>query len=424
MSDITKPWRLSEKIAFRFLVLLLGSFTIFCWEATLQFSLHYQFDAPFKFLSGTFYWLDRHLYHTGYDPKLQFSFPGDNHFGIVSYFTILLLVIIGTALWSWLDRKRAGYDRCLYWFRVYLRYVLAIVMFTYGIDKLIPSQMPYPGVMDDLTPLGDFTRFTILWSFMGVAPGYMILTGSMEIIGSIFLLNRRTTAAGCLILLVMLVNIVALNIFYNVQVKFFSTQLLAYCLFLLYPYLKNIIAFFFLGKPVALTERYYRLRRPGWHNSLFAVLMLIYLLGTLPFAIEVNRRYHRHLVNGSQEKIYDVSAFVSKDTVPPLETDTLRWKRCLFATSHYPPFVPFVVIFNMRDEKDYYGCFTDSSKKTMIFKDDGDSLRWPVFRYSYPAGDRLLLVGKWKGRDVNILLQYHTTDSMSLNKERIKWVQD
>jgi hypothetical protein len=70
-------------------------------------------------------------------------------------------------------------------------------MFTYGIDKVIPSQMPYPGVIDQMTPLGDFTRFDILWHFMGVAPGYMFLTGIMEIIGSLLLLNRRIVAARC-----------------------------------------------------------------------------------------------------------------------------------------------------------------------------------------------------------------------------------
>jgi hypothetical protein len=424
MAADTRSWRLSEKIAFRFFFLLLSSFSIFCWDNTFQFSFHYEFDAPYKFLAGPFYWLDKHIYHSGYDPKFHVSFPGDNHFGLVCYLTLLLLSITGTVIWSWLDRRRPSYDRFLYWFRVYIRYVLAVTMFTYGIDKLIPTQMPYPGVIDQLTPLGEFTRFNVLWNFMGVAPGYMVLTGTMEILGSLLLLFRRTVAAGCLILLVMLVNIVSINIFYNVQVKSFSTQLLIYCLFLLYPYLKNIIAFFFLGKPVSLAERHYRLSEPARHNSLFVVLLLIFVFGTLAFGIEANSRHRQHIADGKRERSYDVTAFVAKDTLPPLETDTLRWKRCLFASSHYPPFMSFVVIFNMRGEKDYYACVTDSTEKKIIFKDEGDSLKWPVFHYSYPARDRLLLIGKWKGRDVNIYLQNRPIDSTSLNREEIKWMRD
>jgi hypothetical protein len=150
---------------------------------------------------------------------------------------------------------------------------------------------------------------------------------------------------------------------------------------------------------------------------------VLFLLGTWPFAIEVNRRYVQHLLNGRREKVYEVTAFVAKDTLPPLG-DSLRWKQCWFASSHYPPFVPFVVISNMQDEKNYYGCETDSIKKTMVLKDDGDSLQWPVFHYDYPAEGRLLLVGKWKGRNVNISLQYHPVDNMRLNKDRIKWIRD
>lgn len=95
------------------------------------------------------------------------GFPEDNHFGVVFYLSLVLLAVVGTAVWSLLDRKRQQYDRLLFWFRVYLRYILAMIMFEYGVIKFIPVQMFYPGVVDLLTPLGEQTRFKILWNFMG-----------------------------------------------------------------------------------------------------------------------------------------------------------------------------------------------------------------------------------------------------------------
>jgi hypothetical protein len=419
MALLASPWRLSERIGFRFLFLLLGSLSIFCWDNILEFAFRWNFDSEYSFLERPFYWLDRHFFHVGYDPAIYSALPGDSRFGVIFYLLLLIGSIIGTVVWSMLDKKRLSYDKCLYWFRRYLRYVLALTLFTYGIDKVIPSQMSYPGVLDQLRPMGDNNRFSILWYFMGVAPGYMILTGAMEIIGSLLLLYRRTVAAGCLILLVMLVNIVALNIFYNVQVKLFSFQLLCYCLFILYPYITPLVKLFFLGQPVSLVQPIYRLRTLRQDRLLSGVSMLIILVGAGLFTTEVYKRYQRHQAAARSEKIYEVTTFVAKDTLPPLETDTLRWKRCVFTSQRYPPFRDMVFVYYMQGDMDYYVYARDSSRHTLTFKDDSDSLRWPIFHYSYPGKETMLLTGKWKGQDVTISMNRRTTDSMNLNRERI-----
>ncbi len=62
-----------------------------------------------------------------------------------------------------------------------------MTMFSYGIDKLIPVQMSYPSVVTLTTPMGEFSRFDVLWTFMGVAPGYMMLTGFCEILAAVLL---------------------------------------------------------------------------------------------------------------------------------------------------------------------------------------------------------------------------------------------
>ncbi len=95
-----------------------------------------------------------------------------------------------------------------------------------------------------------------------------------------------------------------------------------------------------------------------------------------------------------------------------------RWKRCLFA------FRDGIVICNMKDEKDYYRYNVDSVKKTYTLHDNPDTTTWKVFNYSFPGKDRLLLNGKWKGREVSVMMRSIPADSMRLNKEKIRLIQD
>jgi hypothetical protein len=426
-TTISHPWRRPEKISFRFFFLLLAGSSIFSWGVIFYYATLRESNPTtpiYQFLTGPFYWLDKHLFHFGYDPKLHGPVPGDTHFGVVYLLSLLLLAIFGTMIWTLLDRKSQSYEKLLYWFRLYLRYVLAMVMFGYGISKLIPMQMPYPNAVLQLMPLGEMSRFRVLWTYMAIAPGYKMLTGSMEVLGSLLLLNRRTAVAGCLLLLIVLINVVAINIFYNVQVKLLSIQLLIYCLFLLSPYLNRLSRLFFFGQAVSLAEKHYRFQR-SWKNILLAAtVILIPLLHALPATISDYKNYRENLAGQHNERVYEITSFVTVDTLPPPDTDTFRWKRLIFAYTYFHPDVKQVVIYNMREEQDWYSNDTDSSKNTFTFYDGADSLHRHVFRYAYPAKDQLVLTGKWKGRDVNIGMRSISQKNLPLNTEKIKWIRD
>jgi hypothetical protein len=429
MTDKTPSWSLSRKVVVRFLFIVLGGSTLLCWDVIADLIFRYiafgkySYEAPYKVLIKPFYWLDRHIFHTGYDPKVHLSFPGDNHFGILFYLTLLLAGIVGTIAWSWLDRKRPHYRKLMYWFRVYLRYMLALTMFDYGIDKMIPVQMSYPNVLNLLTPLGESGRFNVLWNFMGISPGYMMLTGIVEITGSLLLFNRRTVVAGCLIELVVLVNVVALNIFYNIPVKLFSEQLLLYTLFLLLPYFYPLIRLFLFGKTVKLAAPQYRFLTPWKRYTLIAFLIGLPTMIFIPIGLGISQRYTRNKANAGRQRIYEITSFVTKDTLAPLLTDTLRWKRLLFVYSNYST-SNYAVIFDMQDNKEYYGLDLDSNKNILTLKNGLDTAQWNVFNYSQPARNQLLLNGKWERNEVHILMKSLPIDSIPINRERIRWVRD
>ena len=414
---------------FLFSFLFLGISTITCWD-NIGYMVHrvfstapYNFDAFYGFLRAPAHWLDVHIFHTGYDPTKQQPFPGDNHFGVLFYLLVLLIALIGAATWSVLDRKRPDYNRLDYWFRVYLRYMLAMTLFSYGLDKLIPVQMSFPNIENLLAPLGTNSHFTVLWNFMGVSPGYQMVTGTAEMIGALLLFSRRTVVLGYIVILAVLINVVSLNIFYNVVVKLFSMQLLLYTLFLLYPFGKRLIRLFFAGQSVSLAAPYYQFQGSLKKYTLAILLIAVplFLLGTIGLGIA--SRYNRNARNTRLQKYYEVTSFVAKDTLPPLPTDTLRWKRLMISFSNYRP-TPYAVVCGMDDDFDYYEFEIDSVNKTFTLKDGPDDRHRHVFTYSNPAKSQLLLIGKWKEKDVQILMKDNPIDSMCLNKEIVAFIRD
>jgi hypothetical protein len=419
------PWKSWQKISFRFFFLFFSitSFTgieLITLLTSFAFTKKgFQMTTPYKPLAGVLHWLDMHIYHIGYHPKIHDSFPGDNHFGIVFYITAFFVVVLATVTWSILDKKRGSYNKLFYWFCLYLRYLLAIIIISYGIDKLIPVQMSHPDVVMLTTPYGELNRFNVLWSFMGMSPGYMMFTGAIELIGGLLLFFPRTAVAGYLLVIAVLSNVVALNWFYNVPVKVFSALLLLYALFLLAPYFNSLFQFFFRNNAAPYPQRRFVFQTKWKKYLVSAVLLLVPLLTILLSSFDTYKRYGRQENDARKEKIYDVTAFIARDTLPPLLTDTLRWKR-VFLSVYGDQFV----IANMKNNMDWYQFETDSIKKTFTLHDNPNKATWKVFHYTNPAKDRLQLTGKWKGKDISISLKLSPVDSIPLNKEGIKFIQE
>ena len=404
--------------------MFLGITSLLCWEfnfyfAFSTFSINYDPSAKYKLLVGPFHFLDQYLFHTGYDPKIHDSFPQDNHFGTVYYLSILLFAVIGALIWSLLDRKRLNYNRLSHWFNLYMRYILAVTVLGYGLDKLIPVQMHYPNIENMAMPLGDQSLFRVLWNFMGLSPGYMMMIGACEITAAILLFFRRTFVFGSVLMFGILINVVAMNWFYNIPVKMFSTQLLVYTIFILAPYAGKLLAFFFSGKPVTIAPEHYSFTTK-WKKLLLSGLMIIIaLLIIVPVIFNDTNRYKSLQKSARTEKMYDVTTFVAKDTLPPLTTDTLRWNRLMLFVQGNE-----AVIFNMKNKEDTYQVDVDSLKKTYTFHDSPDKKKWNIFNYSFPAKGELKLTGKWKNQDINVLLQQISADSIPLNQEKIKLMND
>ncbi len=138
--------------------------------------------------------------------------------GIVLFRHPLLLLLPGAALAWWWQRAESarpslqkGHERL----RAVIRYWLAFTIAEYGFSKLLGYQFQTANYTLD-QPLGTVSGAALTWYYFGYAPAFGVLLGWMQVIGAGLLLFRRTTLLGALALLPMMVNIVLINLAYDI----------------------------------------------------------------------------------------------------------------------------------------------------------------------------------------------------------------
>lgn len=240
---------------------------------------------------------------------------------------LLIVVIVGAGIWTILDRRRDNYQRLRRWVRVFLRYELCLVMMSYGIAKIVPTQFGFLTPAELLRPFGQTTPHSILWNFMATSTLYTIFTGAVEVLGALLLLNRRTTALGALILFGALSNIVVLNIAFHLRVVSTSLLLLILSVLILGPYLRPLFGVLALGRAAKVPDEPVLYSGRGWRltavkTACIGTLMLAWIHSGV-----VSRRSYSasgHALYG----VFDVDSVVRNGQAVSLtQNDTSTWRR-------------------------------------------------------------------------------------------------
>src|SRR5579864_4041605 len=239
-------WRFATKVAFRYAFCYFGLYVI-CTQMIRGLVLVPTWSAPdlgtVPPMSTLVMWVIRHVFHD-HRALAMAGGSGDKMFDWVQALCLLLIAAVLTCLWSVVDRRRANYARLHRWFRVFLRFALGSTLISYGADKVIPLQMPFPSLTRLLEPYGNFSPMSVLWYSIGASPGYEIFAGSCEAIGGILLFFPRTALLGAMICLVDVVEVFTLNMTYDVPVKLFALHLILLALLLVAPDARRIAGVF------------------------------------------------------------------------------------------------------------------------------------------------------------------------------------
>ena len=337
---------------------------------------------------------------------------GDKTYDYVRFLCMLVVALVATIVWSLLDRRRANYARLHEWLRVYVRFTLAAAMLTYGAYKIIPAQFAPPRIDRYLQPFGDASPMGLLWTFMGASPAYVIFTGAGEMLGGLLLAFRRTTLLGALVSIAVLTNVVALNFFYDVPVKLYSSHLLAMAVFLVLPDAKRLAQTFFLYRPGPLVDRKW-LHVAG--IVLRSALVLFVVITTL-------REARRDLADWKKESplrgIWNVDTLVMDGVNrPPLITDEPRWRRIVIDQPDV------IAIYPMVGRRTRYGLELDEKKGTMLLT-KGDESKWTL-AFHRPVPTTMVVDGALDGRNVHAILRKTNEDeSFRLTTRGFHWINE
>jgi hypothetical protein len=261
---------------------------------------------------------------------------GDTSLFWARLWLFVLLAAVGSLVWSVLDRRRKNYERLGYWLRTGIRYYIALMCFQYGIIKLFCIQMPTPSLSQLATPLGDFGPMRLCWIYMGYSQPYQIFSGMAELITGLLLLYRRTVTLGLLLGLGVFINVMTMNLSFDIPVKGFSMELTICCLFLLVWDHRRLFAFMALNQSAGGTRLYepVGMRRGMRIARLLLKLCFVYVAIGEFFFLTANRYHNLHkpeVAGPIHTGVYAVRVFVvNGDTIPPSFRDSIRWKDVIF----------------------------------------------------------------------------------------------
>ena len=127
----------------------------------------------------------------------------------------------------------------------FCRWLVAIVLVTYGFAKIMGSQFTILESWLD-TPMRDVPGFWLTWYYFGYSTVYGNFIALLQILGGLLLTFHRTTLLGAALLFGIMSNIVLVDIFYGVDLGGLASAVVVWlCLaFILFQHRAELIELF------------------------------------------------------------------------------------------------------------------------------------------------------------------------------------
>ena len=414
-------WSLTQRIGFRF---AFAYFLLYLFP--FPFTVIPLPGNPLRFWFAVELWVARwtetHLFGLAEPVPVVPTGSGDTMMGWALHAAWLLLAMMIAIVWSLLDRRRVEYRRLHQWLRVYVRFGLATIMFSYGFAKIIPTQMPGPFLDRLVEPFGEFSPMGVLWTFMSVSDVYQIFTGIGEALGGLLLVFRRTVTLGALLLIGVLSNVVLMNFTFDVPVKLYSTNLLLMAVFLALPDLRrllNMLVFNRTATARTLTPLFSR----RWANAAGVALRTAFTAWIMWTMVDNSLTNYRRLGPDAPRSpvfgIWDVEELSRNAVVqPPLLSDSTRLRRVVFGEMNR------ATLRLMSDSVERYNLRVDSAKRELMLTGRFDPRLARTLTYTRPDSIHLVLTERVNGDSLVIRLRRLDERRFLLLTRGFHWIQE
>lgn len=339
-------------------------------------------------------WTGQSLFHA--DIVQEFTGSGDTAYSYVLALCCAALALLTAVIWTPFDRKRKADARLAEWMRVAVRFGLAMQMLSYGIMKIIPVQFSTPSLNALTEPLGDHSPMGLLWEFMGTSLVYTVFAGSVEAVGGLLLLSRRTTLLGALVSIAAMGNVVALNFCYDVPVKLMSSHLLAMAVLLAAPDVGRLMNVLLWNRPAPpAVLRPHSVRR--WVNwTLLGVKVVLFGGWVTLFGFSTVSSRQTFADTGPKPPLYGVWNADEPAQAGLPEAD--RWRQAVFE-------FPGVVVVQLADGTYHgYRVFVNRKRGTIRLTTPKEKLGTSRLSYTDVRPGQILLQGEFDGHPLRATL--------------------
>lgn len=361
----------------------------------------------------------RHILHIPGEIVQPNNGSGDTTYHYIQQGLALVLSLLVCLAWSIAGKKQKSYRRFSLCITILVRYYLAFIMLYYGFSKVFPTQFPFPSLYTLIESYGQSSPMRLAWSFMGYSKGYNLFTGLAEVTAGCLLFFRKTTLTGALLAVIIMINVLAINLSYDVPVKLYSMNLVAMGLFLIAPHARGLYDFFIRHRsPAAVSQEEPVTRK--WIRPAGIVLKIIAITGALYLNIKDNYEYR--LVSQGKSPlygIYDVDGFTINDTIRlPLQTDDTRWKKLVIDQPGYAG------IQQMNDSIRFYRMEADTVQKQITLSPLSDTIPVYSLYYAMPDQEHLLLWGTRQQDSLRIGMKRFDLNRFNLVSREFHWISE
>lgn len=422
------PWTFMQKMLFRFFFIYFILYTSPWNSLSVIPGISYLLDLYNSGLEWLVIKTNEYLFHVfGIKyVKPVFNGSGDTSYSWAENYFLLLVAAAGALIWWLADRKAKSYRQLNYLLCLFIRYSLALIAFGYGIIKIFALQMPFPSMSQLATPLGDLLPMRLSWMFIGYSTPYQVFSGVMELLVAFLLLYRRTATLGTLIAAAVFINVMVLNLSYDIPVKLFSINLVLACLYLLVNEYDRIVCFFILNKPAANCSIYDYPLTKKWMRITRIIIKICVLLLFLKTGFETIDRYNQyHSVKDHKDfkpGFYTVTKYsINNDSISTAVPDSTRWKDLIIDDGSGGSINTSDTAFRQRYGRGYFYFETDSVNPVIRFSKAGQDILF--LQYKLLDSNSIRLWGKYKNDSLLVEIQ-RSARRFQLAERQFHWLSE
>jgi hypothetical protein len=423
-----RPWPGWQKVLFRFFFIFycifIGPWDFLSLIPGANYVLQYYYQGTDVLVN----FFNRNLFHIPPATKPP-NGNGDFPEQWMMVCTCLLLALAGCVIWSLADSKRKDYSKLNYWFSLGVRYTIVLNGLSYGIIKMFHLQMPFPNLSQLATPLGDYLPMRFSWMFIGYSSTYQFFSGAIEVLAAILLLFRKTATLGVLVATGVFLNVMMLNLSYDIPVKINSISLVVLCLYLLAQELPRLYRFFFLqeaGPSNIFVFPFATKKRRIIATCAKGIFVALSLYSQLDYAsLRLKSLSKRKMPAPITAGIYDViTQMKMTDTVTVNMPDSVYWQNMVFDRGYEGSVKTADTRFRQRYGRGYFNFEIDSVGKLISLKRSPiDSVFMAQFTYNI-KDSVLIELFSYPRRDSMYLLLRKRTMAFPLAERPFHWVSE